>query len=88
MIKLIILILSLSQILTQEINKESNQINKVQSGIYKILHIMKSANQLSTSQDLLKGVTQLYTALHKLNKNNMNTAMLIDKLIEQQESNA
>ena len=48
---------------------------------------MKSTNQLSTSQDLLKGVTQLYTALHKLNKNNMNTAMLIDKLIEQQESN-
>ena len=87
MIKLIILILSLSQILTQEINKESSRIDKVESGIYELLHIMKSSNQLSASHDLLKSVSQLYSALSKLNKDYKNTAMLIDKLIEQQESN-
>jgi len=87
MIKLIILILSLSQILTQEINKESIRIDKVESGIYELLHIMKSSNQLSAANDLLKSVSQLYSALSKLNKDYKNTAMLIDKLIEQQESN-
>ena len=86
MIKLIILILSLSQIFTQEINKENTRIDKVESGIYELLHIMKSSNQLSASNDLLKSVSQLYTALNKLNKDYKNTAMLIDKLIEQQES--
>jgi len=87
MIKLIILILSLSQIFTQEINKENTRIDKVESGIYELLHIMKSSNQLSASQDLLKSVSQLYSALNKFNKDYKNTAMLIDKLIEQQESN-
>ena len=50
-------------------------------------YFIKSSNQLSVSHDLLKSVSQLYTALSKLNKDHKNTAMLIDKLIEQMESN-
>ena len=87
MIKLIILILSLSQIYTQEINKESIRIDKVESGLYELLHIMKSSDQLSIYNDLLQNISQLYMVLKKISKDHMNTAVLIDKLIEQQESN-
>lgn len=48
---------------------------------------MKSSTQLSSSYDILKSISQLYAAHNKLNKDHKNTTKLIDKLIEQMESN-
>ena len=53
MIKLIILILSLSQIFTHKINKENTRIDMVESGIYELLHIIKSSNQLNSIFNLI-----------------------------------